>query len=99
MSESIVHLDDGTTVEPRTLLRGAWRSIGVRRLEPRGTERFEAAGTEHAIYVWSGSGTATTAAGSMPTAAGAAFTVVKGDAVGFMAGDEGLRLFVATFDA
>ena len=94
-----MHLEDGDSIEPRTVLLGAWRSIGVRRLEPGSTERLEATDCEHAIYVWSGSGIATTSEGPMPAAAGSAFTVVKGDAVAFEAGREGLRLFVTTFDA
>jgi len=99
VSGSIVHLEDGASVDPRTVLRGAWRSIAVRRLEPGASERLEAADSEHAIYVWSGSGSATAGEGPMQTAAGAAFMVVKGDAVSFEAGADGLRLFVTTFDA
>jgi quercetin dioxygenase-like cupin family protein len=99
MSQSIVHLEDGGSVDPRGLLRGAWREIAVRRVEPGGTYRLAAEDAEHAAYIWSGSGTATTGEGSMSAGAGSAFTIVKGDEVAFEAGSEGMRLFVTTFDA
>ena len=99
MTESIVHLEDGTTVDPRGTLRGAWREIGVRQVAPGAGERFSAEGSEHAVYVWSGSGSAVTSERSVEAAAGSAFTVVRGDSVTFEAGRDGLRLFVVTFDA
>lgn len=99
MSESIVHLKDGSPVDPRGTLRGAWREIGVRHVAPGATERLVADGSEHAVYVWTGSGTATTGEGPVATVAGWAFTIVKGDAVAFEAGPDGLRLFVVTLDA
>ena len=99
MTESIVHLEDGTSVDPRGTLRGAWCEIGVRRVEPGSTERLSAEGSEHALYVWSGSGSAVTSEGSVEVAAGSAFTVVRGDSMTFEAGPDGLRLFVVTFDA
>ena len=99
MSQSIVHLEEDSPVDPRTLLRGAWREIAVRRVAPGATHRLVAEDAEHAAYVWSGSGTATTGEGSMPAGAGSAFTVVKGDEVAFEAGSDGMRLFVTTFDA
>lgn len=99
MSESIVHLEDGSPVDPRGTLRGAWREIGVRRVASGGTERLVAEGSEHAVYVWSGSGTAATGDRSLTAVAGWAFTIVKGDSVTFEAGPEGLRLFVVTLDA
>jgi hypothetical protein len=99
VSESIVHVEDGSSVDPRGTLRGPWRAIGVRLIGAGDTERLIADGSEHAVYVWSGSGTAGTSEGSVPVNAGSAFTIVKGDAVTFEAGPEGLRLFVATFDA
>ena len=99
MSENLVHLDDGVTVDPRRLLLGAWREIGVRSVGPGATERLDADGCEHAVYVWSGDGTATTGEGRESASAGCAFTIVKGDSVTFRAGDEGLRLFVVTLDA
>lgn len=98
MSESIVRLDDGT-VDPRGVLRGAWREIGVRRVSPGDTERLVAEGSEHAVYVWSGSGTATTGEGVVQATEGWAFTVVRGDSVTFEAGQDGLRIFVVTLDA
>ena len=104
MSESIVHLEDGAPIDPSTALRGAWREIGVRRVEPGRVEHLAAEGCEHAVYVWSGSGTATVGAepggaDAEPVRAGHAFTIVRGDAVAFAAGPEGLRLFVVTLDA
>jgi uncharacterized cupin superfamily protein len=98
VSESIVHLDDGS-VDPRGVLRGAWREIGVRRVSPGETERLVAEGCEHAVYVWSGSGTAITGEGAIRAAEGWAFTVVRGDSVTFEAGQDGLRIFVVTLDA
>jgi urocanate hydratase len=99
VSESIVHLEDGTSVAPRGTLRGAWREIGVRSVAPGATERLVADTSEHAVYVCTGSGTATTGEGSHAAAAGWAFTIVKGDSVTFDAGSDGLRLFVVTLDA
>lgn len=99
MSESIVHLEDGSSVNPRGALRGAWREIGVRHVAPGATERFVADGSEHAVYVWSGSGAATTGEGTVDAAAGSAFTIVRGDSVMFDAGPDGLRLFIVTLDA
>ena len=99
MSESIVHLEDGVPVDPRGTLVGAWREIGVRRLEPGTAQRLVAQGCEHAVYAWSGSGTAVAADGRFPVVAGSAFTIVRGDEVVFEAGADGLRLFVATLDA
>lgn len=104
MSESIVHLEDGVPIDPSGTLRGAWREIGVRRVEPGRTERLVADGCEHAVFVWSGSGTANVgaepaAAVGQPVGAGHAFTIVRGDTVAFEAGPDGLRLFVVTLDA
>lgn len=99
MSENIVHLEDRSSVDPRGTLRGAWRQIGVRRLAPGETEPLIAEGCEHAVYLWTGSGTATTGEGPVSVAAGWAFTIVKGDSVTFEAGPDGLRLFVVTLDA
>ena len=99
MNESIVHLEDGSSVDPRGSLRGAWRKIGVRRIAPGATERLAADATEHVVYVWSGSGVASLREGPVPATTGSAFTVVRGDAVTFEAGPDGLRLFVTTFDA
>jgi hypothetical protein len=99
VSESIVHLDDGSPVDPRGVLRGAWREIGVRRLEPGEAEQLVAEGSEHAVYVWTGSGTATTGEGPVSVTAGWAFTIVRGDSVTFGAGPNGLRLFVVTLHA
>lgn len=99
MSESIVHLEDGSPVDPRRTLNGAWREIGVRSVAPGATEQLDAEGSEHAVYVWTGSGTAATGEGSHAAAAGWAFTIVKGDSVTFEAGPDGLRLFVVTLDA
>jgi hypothetical protein len=99
VTESIVHLEDGTSVDPTGTLRGAWREIGVRRVAPGTGDRLSAEGCEHAVYVWSGSGSAVTSEGSVEAAAGSAFTVVRGDSVTLEAGPDGLRLFVVTFDA
>ena len=99
MSDSIVHLEDGSPVDPRGTLKGTWREIGVRRVAPGATERLVAEGSEHAVYVWTGSGTASTGEGSHAAVAGWAFTIVKGDSVTFEAGPDGLRLFVVTLDA
>jgi quercetin dioxygenase-like cupin family protein len=99
VSESIAHLDDETSVDPRGTLRGAWREIGVRYVAAGATVRLVADGSEHAIYVWSGYGTAVTSEGAIDVAEGSAFTIVRGDSVSFEAGAEGLRLFVATLGA
>jgi len=68
-------------------------------LRDTATERLVAEGSEHAVYVWTGSGTAATGEGSHAAVEGWAFTIVKGDAVTFEAGPDGLRLFVVTLDA
>jgi hypothetical protein len=96
---SIVHLDDGASVDARGTLRGAWREIGVRRVAPGDVERLVAEGCEHAVYAWSGSGSAVATEGRFPVLAGSAFTIVRGDELSFEAGPDGLRLFVATLDA
>jgi len=99
VNESIVHLEDDSPLDPRPWLGGAWREIGVRRVDSDATVLLVAADAEHAVYVWSGSGIAITGEGRMPAAAGTAFTIVRGDEVAFEAGPGGLRLFVATFEA
>jgi len=99
VNESIVHLEDDSPIDPRPWLRGAWREFGVRRVDPDATVLLDAGDAEHAVYVWSGSGIAITSEGRMQAGAGSAFTIVKGDRLGLEAGPDGLRLFVATFDA
>lgn len=99
MSDSIVHLDSGRSVDPKRTLAGAWREIGVRRVLPGGRERLVADGVEYAAYVIDGSGRADVAGEKIDVAAGSALTVLRGDEITFVAGPDALELFVVALDA
>ncbi|MCX4766567.1 cupin domain-containing protein [Streptomyces sp. NBC_01275] len=80
------------------VLTGPLRTVGVRDLPPHAGVELAARGTEHTVFVLSGTGTARSADREVPLASGTALTLPLGGAVRLWAGDGGMEYFHAVLD-
>lgn len=80
------------------VLTGPLRTIHVQDLPPCAGVEFVSRGTEHTVFVLSGTGTARTADREVPLASGTALTLPLGGSVRLWAGDGGLEFFHAVLD-
>lgn len=93
MNAQVHHLIDEQRVDPTELLTGPLRLIETTVVAPGERLDLDATGTEHTVFVLTGSGTATAAGGEAPLRAGVSVTLPKGTSARLTAGQDGLRLF------
>ncbi|WP_416970770.1 cupin domain-containing protein [Streptomyces sp. 4F14] len=85
-------------LDAQSVLTGPLRTIRVQDLPPHAGVEFAARGTEHTVFVLSGTGVARTADREVRLASGTALTLPLGGSVRLWAGDGGLEFFHAVLD-
>ncbi|MGW4891884.1 hypothetical protein ACWEQL_06405 [Kitasatospora sp. NPDC004240] len=82
-------------VDPRRLLTGPLRGVGLQRIDPGDSVEFVADDAEHALYVTAGEGSAQAPDGDVPLVEGTALTLPLGTRTVLTAGEAGLECFHA----
>jgi mannose-6-phosphate isomerase-like protein (cupin superfamily) len=83
-------------VDPTDSLRGAWRSIDLRVIEPGSDAKFPDT-AEHAMFVLRGEGVLRVGSETVPVREGSAVTLTAGTGASIRAGKDALELFVLSF--
>ena len=91
----VVHLPTEGPIDPKGILAGKWRSIRTVSLPPQGAEELERGAVEYAVYVTGGRGVVRAApTGERPIGEGTGVVLLKESGATFVAGDDGLELFI-----
>ncbi|MEU6094313.1 cupin domain-containing protein [Streptomyces sp. NPDC047079] len=95
MNAQVHHLLDQQHIDPTELLTGPLRLIETVSLAPGEHLDLSSTGSEHTVFVLSGSGSAATADSEAALHGGVSVTLPKGTSVRLTADQDGLRLFHA----
>jgi hypothetical protein len=94
----IVHLDDGEPLDPSPYFNGPWKAIERRSLAAGEALEFAADATEHAFYLVSGHGVASSRTREVELGPGEGMALPEGGRVTIRAKDGGLELIRVAVD-